>query len=201
MSSSVPSIQASPSLSSGAQTALHDYRTRPAGPLEISITSADGPLLELIDTTLELFDVPWQLTPTKQVALEVRVTDSVVERAAGHYLEAARMNVDPLPDGLRATTDGGASMVGRFEPMGERWLMSVPTHLVTAGQWVDIEDLLSLLLTTGWRRAGWVPLHAAGVVETGTPAPRQILVCAASGGGKTTFTLALVRRGVAVIGR
>lgn len=195
MSSSVPSIQASRSPSSGAQSAPQDYRTQVAGPLQISITAPKGPLLDLIDATLELFDVQWQLTATRQVTLDVQVTESAVEKAAGRYLQAARMKVDPIPDGLRATTDGGASMVGRFEPTEERWLMSVPPAIVSAGQWIDVEDLLSLLLTTGWRRAGWIPLHAAGVIEPGTVTPRQMLVCAASGGGKTTFTLGLVRRG------
>ena len=56
------------------------------------------------------------------------------------------------------------------------------------------------MLTTGWRRAGWVPLHAAGLVapSSGTSDDRDrhgVIVCAMGGGGKTTFTVAMVRRG------
>jgi hypothetical protein len=69
--------------------------------------------------------------------------------------------------------------------------MTVPRQIVSAGWWPEIEDLLSLVLTTGWRRAGWVPIHAAALSNS----QRGAIVCAASGGGKTTFMMAMVRRG------
>jgi len=103
------------------------------------------------------------------------------------------MHVDPAADGLRATTDGGTVMLGRFSAGSERWVMTVDPGVVEAERWFDIEDLLTLVLTTGWRRLGWVPLHGGGLVP---PSGKGgVLVCAASGGGKTTFTLAMVRRG------
>ena len=64
--------------------------------------------------------------------------------------------------------------------------------------WVltDIESLLSLVLTEGWRAEGWIPLHAAAVVRFDTCA----LICAESGGGKTSLTAALVREGWQTLG-
>ena len=64
--------------------------------------------------------------------------------------------------------------------------------------WVltDIESLLSLVLTEGWRETGWIPLHSAAVVINDTCA----LICTESGGGKTSLTAALVRRGWRTLG-
>ncbi len=69
-------------------------------------------------------------------------------------------------------------------------------HLRQGGRAYEIEDLLSLVLTTGWRRAGWVPLHGGGLVRDG----RGLLCVATSGGGKTTFTVSLIRRGWRALG-
>ncbi len=60
----------------------------------------------------------------------------------------------------------------------------------------DIEDLVGLALTTAWRGLGLVPVHAGAVVHNGACA----LLCAPSGGGKTTLTAALIRRGWATLG-
>ncbi len=117
------------------------------------------------------------------------VTDG--DPAVGSYLVCAQMLVDPAPGGLRATTSSGGVLSGSFGAHGESWTLRLPGSLVDAGAWPEIEDTLSLVLTTGWRRSGWVPLHAAGL----TDGSRGVIVCATSGGGKTTFTLALVRRG------
>jgi hypothetical protein len=53
-----------------------------------------------------------------------------------------------------------------------------------------------LVLTTGWRAAGWVPIHAGAVSRDETCA----LVCATSGGGKTTLVSAMVRQGWSTLG-
>jgi hypothetical protein len=151
-----------------------------------------GPLLDLIYRTLDLYDVPWQNGPLKEVAVHVATSPFTGPAADGSFIEAARMHVDPAPDGLRATTDGGTLLVGRFTDDSERWAMTVDPGIIEAEKWFDVEDLLTLVLTTGWRRAGWVPLHAGGLVP---PGAGGVLVCAASGGGKTTFTVAMVRRG------
>lgn len=167
------------------------------GPLEIVVRSEDGALRHLIDQTLALYDVSWTMGRLRRVRVDVAVAPISVRPAAGSYIEAARMHVDAAPDGLRATTDNGASLVGEFFAESERWQMTVDPDLIRAQAWFDVEDLLTLILTTGWRRAGWVPLHAGGLVSppSDTTLGSGVLVCAASGGGKTTFTVALVRRG------
>jgi hypothetical protein len=72
----------------------------------------------------------------------------------------------------------------------------VPHALVETGKLEELEDLLSLVLTTGWRREGWTPIHAAAVVKNGMCA----VFCAPTGGGKTTLTAAFVRGGWNVLG-
>jgi hypothetical protein len=106
------------------------------------------------------------------------------------------MLVDDAPDGLWATTSRGAALRGEFAADSETWQLTVPQRVVDEAWWPEIEDLVSLIVTTGWRRGGWVPLHAAGLTRNG----RGVLACAASRGGKTTFTLAMARRGWAVVG-
>jgi hypothetical protein len=145
-----------------------------------------------------LYNVAWSVDLLKRVDLSVEVAPVRVAPASGSFIEAARMHVDLASDGLRATTDGGAQMLGRFSADGETWHMTADPALIENERWSDIEDLLTLVLTTGWRRAGWVPLHGGGLLEpekTAPSTPRGVLVCAASGGGKTTFTIAMVRRG------
>ncbi len=168
-----------------------------AGPLAIGIEGAAGPTLELLRSTLSLYDVPWTLTPLKPVEMVLEVVPAPVsEPAHGGYLVCAQMLVDARAEGLRATTSRGALMTGAFESDAEIWHMVVPQRIPDEGWWPEVEDLVSLVVTTGWRRAGWVPLHAAGLVRDGT----GVLVCAASRGGKTTFSLAMARRGWRVVG-
>jgi hypothetical protein len=119
------------------------------------------------------------------------VANAAATPSRGDYLQAARMLVDVTPRGMRATTEHGAELKGAFTEDGERWQMGVPKDVAERGLAWEIEDLLSLVLTTGWRRAGWVPLHAAAL----TDGRRGVLVCATGGGGKTTFTMAMVRAG------
>lgn len=164
--------------------------------MDVRISGEEGPLLELIEETLSLFDVPWTLGPLKVADVEIEISLPRGTPAVGHYIDASRMHVDPAPDGLRATTDGGTALIGHFTASGERWHMTVPPALIESGRWFDVEDLLTLILTTGWRRAGWVPIHAAGLLSPDAAAKGMgVLVCAASGGGKTTLTVAMVRRG------
>jgi hypothetical protein len=72
----------------------------------------------------------------------------------------------------------------------------VPDSLVEQGKLEEIEDVLSLVLTTGWRHEGWTPIHSAAVVKEHA----CVVICAPTGGGKTTLTAALVRRGWQVLG-
>jgi hypothetical protein len=173
----------------------HTYRI---GPLAITATMDTGPAADVIDATLGLYDVRW---PADTVDRAVRIVVSdVPERWAspvvGDYIEAANMLVDRTAVGLRASTLGGATARGTFEPDGESWRLDIPPVLAAGRRAWEVEDLLSLVLTTGWRRAGWVPLHGGGLVQ----GDRGLLCVATSGGGKTTFTVSLIRRGWQALG-
>lgn len=168
-----------------------------AGPLRIHVSDEPGPLRDLIASTLSLYGVPWKLTDRRSVHLSVDVVpEAAPAEARGNYLQCAQMLVDAVPGGLRATTRRGAELEGAFLAGSEHWRMTVPDGIVQAGWWPEIEDLISLVVTTGWRRLGWVPLHAAGLVRK----TAGVLVCAMSRGGKTTFSLAMARRGWRVAG-
>jgi hypothetical protein len=107
------------------------------------------------------------------------------------------MQVDHTSDGLYASTDSGATGTCIFDDRGERWEIYVPEGTLSALGLIDIEDLVGLVLTTGWRRNGFVPIHAAAVQSKDG---RCAMICATSGGGKTTFTAALVRNGWKTLG-
>jgi len=159
---------------------------------------APGPAADVIDATLGLYDVRW---PTGAVdrTVAIDVTDTRVAGKppfVGDYLQAANMVVDRTPEGLRASTLGGALACGSFGSRGETWRLDIPQELAGGDRAFEIEDLLSLILTTGWRRAGWVPLHGAGLVRDS----RGLLCVATSGGGKTTFTVSMIRRGWRALG-
>jgi hypothetical protein len=168
-----------------------------AGPLDIEVTGDGGFAMNVVESTLSLFDVPWTLTPTRPVSMDVRDAEtSSPASAIGSFLVANQMTVDTTADGMRATTTNGATIVGVFEDAGERWLLRVPAQLVAEDRRPEIEDLVSLVVTTGWRRARWIALHAAGLTRNDVTA----LVCAGSRGGKTTFSMAMVSRGWRLIG-
>jgi hypothetical protein len=166
------------------------------GPLRIAFDAPDGPVRDLIAATLSLYDVAWSKTPLRDVELSLTVGGTRAAGAQGRYLECAQMLVDMTSEGLRATTTHGGAASAEFTDGGERWWVTVSEQIVADGIWPEIEDMLSLVLTTGWRRAGWVPLHAGGL----TDGRRGLLVCAGSGGGKTTFTMAMARRGWRALG-
>ena len=168
------------------------------GPLAVSVRAADDELLAKVHEALELFDVRWE-GPWRNVELQVRWAEAPAPMGPGGYLTCARMAVDSADEGLRVTTDNGSSAVGAFSEDGERWSIEARPELLRGdprNYLLDLEDIVELALTTGWRRAGWVPMHAATVVRDGTCA----FLCAQSGGGKTTLTASLVRRGWRAVG-
>lgn len=164
------------------------------GPLDVGVAAATPTLRAKIAETLELYNVAWG-APRRAVRLDARADDVDVALGAGAYLACQRMHVDRDDAGrLVATARSGATCIGDGD--GTAWTMVVPRR--EADLWVltDVEHLLSLVLTTGWRAAGWVPLHAGTIAR----ADRCAIVCAESGGGKTTLTAALVRQGWQTLG-
>lgn len=165
------------------------------GPLQIVLNADDDDLSAKIAETLLLYDFTW---PPPHRLIEIHATTAAPSHTVvgGNFLRCSRMLVDSLSGGLVAATTSGARARGTYRGQGEHWDVEVPHSLVQAGKLEEIEDILSLILTTGWRRAGWTPIHAAAVVSRRSCA----IICAPTGGGKTTLTAALVRRGWRVLG-
>jgi len=163
------------------------------GPLEILVAAETETLRRKIADTLDLYNVEWT-EPLTQWQIDIGESDNAIQIGPGEYLQCARMHVEISGDQLLATCPSGAQAA--CDPHTRRWTMLVPR--ASNDPWVltDIESLLSLVLTEGWREAGWVPLHAAAVVRNDTCA----LICAESGGGKTSLTAALVRQGWQTLG-
>ncbi len=173
--------------------ALHgEYR---CGPLAIALTSEAEVVHGKIAETLLLYDLVWPL-PARAVLVGATLGDPPDDHPQGSYLRCGRMLVDSVADGLIARTTGGAFARGRSTPSGDEWRVTVPQELIDAQKIEELEDIVSLILTTGWRLQGWTPIHAAAVAR----GDRCAILCAATGGGKTTLTAALVRRGWAVLG-
>lgn len=167
------------------------------GPLDVEVTSESEPLLRKIADTLELYNVAWA-EPLTPASIDIQLMDEEAELGPGKYLACARMHVDPASQPgngeLRATFRSGAIATGNAR--SGNWKLRVPRNGDDFWTLIDLESLVSLVLTEGWRTAGWVPVHAGTVVRNGTCA----VLCAESGGGKTTLTVALIRRGWQTLG-
>ena len=134
--------------------------------------------------------------PCISVTVCVSRSDDFAKRIEGTFLNLSRMNVDSRPPGLYASCASGCYATYSVEE--SRWDIFVPPSQGRAPWEIanDIEDLLMLVLTIGWRAAGWVPIHAGAISRDETCA----LVCATSGGGKTTLVSAMVRQGWLTLG-
>jgi hypothetical protein len=166
------------------------------GPLRVTVDAESTVLRNKVVETLILYDRRW---PAHDHSVEIRIrtaADAVAEPATGTFLRCARITVDVAESGLHATTLCGArSRVWQTARM-DRWDIDVPAGLIATANLEDVEELIILALTTGWRSAGWVPVHAAAV----TDGSRCAVICAPSGGGKSTLSAAFVRRGWRTIG-
>lgn len=165
------------------------------GPLQVALHTSEPALYAKIAETLLLYDFTWP-EPYREVHIDARMDDELPAPASGSFLRCSRMLVDHAARSLYATTTSGASAIGELAAASDRWTVRVPAGLVNAGKIEELEDVLSLVLTTGWRRHGWTPIHAAAVVRNESCA----VICAPTGGGKHTLTAALVRRGWKVLG-
>jgi len=157
------------------------------GPLALSLNAPRGALLDKFVDTLGLYDVVWEASHLA-VKIDVVRAGAPAPMAAGTFLECARMKVDAAPPGLRATCPSGVAAC--YNESENSWVIAAPAGFDVSERPEDIEDLLSLVLTTGWRCAGWLPMHAAAVVN----GSRCVFLCAPSGGGKTSLAAALIRR-------
>jgi hypothetical protein len=166
------------------------------GPVRVTLEPALALFETRIAEQLQIFKTAWD-TPSYEVLLRVIAAPEPAEPARGNYLTCSRMNVDSTPDGLYATTLCGASL--QFEERwegGEAWTIRFPDDEIETAAIDQIEDLVGLALVSGWRATGWTPVHGAAVVKDG----KCLLLCAMSGGGKSTLTAALVRDGWHTLG-
>jgi hypothetical protein len=165
------------------------------GPLAVTVDARSRVLYEKVLETLRLYDRRWA-THDRNVAIRIVEGPSAGIPAAGTFLKCARIDVDLDESGLHATTIGGARSRMVRSGATERWELEIPPALIAQRNLEDVEELVILALTAGWRSAGWVPVHAAAV----TDGERCAILCAPSGGGKSTLTAAFVRRGWRAIG-
>lgn len=165
------------------------------GPLEVTALASDAAVEARLHQALSAYGERWP-APLRPVAIAAAVTGAPPPATTGTYLACARMLVDREGDALVATTTSGVHGIGHAGPDGDCWRIAVPPDLMADGELHDLDDIVGLALTTGWRQAGWVPVHAAAVAD----GDRVALVCSASGGGKSTLTVAMVERGWRALG-
>jgi hypothetical protein len=165
------------------------------GPLKVTVESSSAILYDKILESVRLYDRIWG-SHSRHIAIHARECADAASPAAGTFLRCARMNVDVAESGLVASTIGGARARLLRTPASERWDLEIPSSLLGDGNLEDVEELVVLALTAGWRSAGWIPVHAAAV----TDGQRCAMICAPSGGGKSTLTAAFVRRGWHAVG-
>jgi hypothetical protein len=173
------------------------YRTEGAcGPLSIAVRASDDELLRVARSYLELFGPRWN---GAQRHIDVQLTRaSVAALASATYLSCGRMRVDRRGDHYLAATRCGFVALGACsDGRGDRWIVAVPPQTIFDEPEIgEIEDIFSLICTLAWRAEGWIAVHAGAVVKGAACA----LLCAASGGGKSTLTAALVQNGWKTLG-
>ena len=171
------------------------------GPLDVRVNADRVDVREPIARSLSLFDVSWPFDGVQRaVTLDIAVAAAspaalAADPALPVYLETGNLVVERTSSGIRATTRSGTVIRGDFDADGERWSVTL-AETSPRQRLLDLDDSLTLALSTGWRRAGWSPLHAAAVVRDG----RGVIILAQGGGGKTSTALSLVSRGWFLVG-
>ncbi len=165
------------------------------GPVALSVTAETPALRIRALAELEQFSARWD-DPCALIRVQVHVANEPRALGDGRLLNCSGIRVDAAPPGLVATCVSGAS--GTYDAARRQWdlcIVSRPTESDPTGE-DDLEDLLELILTTAWREAGWIPLHAGAAVREG----RCALLLAPARGGKSTLAAALLHRGWRTLG-
>ncbi len=165
------------------------------GPLEIKVHTSDE---RFASVATQFFDHYGEARIPASRHIEVRVDRyASAPPAEGRFLRCARMNVDRNGDVYFASTESGFTARGISGDKVDIWNIALPPQSVsTIAEVGDVEDLLGLVCTVGWRREGFVPVHAGAVAKN----DRCVVLCAPSGGGKSTLTAALLRNGWRALG-
>ena len=130
------------------------------------------------------------------VAIERETAPSKNIEPSGTYLRSYRLRVDRHGTHLVSLSRVGVWM--EFDLAAGTAHLTVPFHSDWPELVEEVEQQLVLLLARAWAQAGWTPLHAAALIPPGEN--RCVLLCAPSGAGKTTLTVALLRRGWRTLG-
>jgi hypothetical protein len=165
------------------------------GPLDVHVDAKDEQLRALAQQYLDLYSLQWPMR-TRRVDIEL-LHSSTRLSVRGDFLDCAHMRVDRYPSTYAAITQYGIASQGMCTAQRDRWTFCIPHGTVLDEPHItEIEDLFSLVCTVGWRADGWLALHAGAVEKDGVCA----ILCAPSGGGKSTLTAALIRAGWRTLG-
>lgn len=165
------------------------------GPLEIVVAAEDERLAAVALNHLSLFAPPW---PARTRAVNVQLVRKTSAReVTATYLRCGQMIAEREGARYAARTSRGLVAEGHCGARADVWVVSVPGDVEFDEPEVGaLEDIFSLICTVGWRQEGWIPVHAAAVAKNGACA----MLCAPSGGGKSTLTAALARNGWQTLG-
>jgi hypothetical protein len=159
----------------------------------VALIAETPQLLERASAPLSMYNVAWP-EPSHPVNISVSSTDDTSPPAEGCFMICARMTVDDTEYGLYASCHSGSTC--HYRATEHQWSISIP-HAHSDDQIrEDLVDFLNLALTESWRGLGWVPLHAASITGQKSCA----LLCATAGGGKSTLTASMIRRGWKTLG-
>lgn len=168
---------------------------RQCGPIAVAVRSHDDTLRDVANGALELCGRRWPET-ARTASIELHRRNDAA-RSSGAFLSCARMRVDRAERTFIASTASGMVARGTVGAMTDRWQIHVPEELTFGEPEIgDVEDLVGLACTIGWRTAGWIPVHAGAVIRGET----CMILCAPSGGGKSTLTTALLHEGWSTLG-
>jgi hypothetical protein len=169
--------------------------TRRCGPVAVAVSSLDEALCDVANAALDLCGRRWPET-ARSASIELRRQDNEL-RSSGRFLSCARMRVDRLDRTFTASTQSGMVARGTIGDATDRWEIHVPVGLDFGEPEIgDVEDLVGLACTIAWRSAGWIPVHAGAVAR----GEKCAILCAPSGGGKSTLTTALLHEGWSTLG-
>lgn len=164
------------------------------GPIAVTLNAEKSVLMDMAAGPLAQYDVSWE-KPHLPVRVDLEEAHEPAIMVEGNYLKCARMNVDETPVSMYATCRSGCSCSYSLEE--DRWVIAVPSGAVQEWEiFSDLDDLMGLILTTSWRRTGWIPVHAGAVAKESS----CTIVCAPAGAGKSTLVTAMICRGWETLG-
>jgi hypothetical protein len=163
------------------------------GPLLVTLQTETPQLLERATVPLSLYNVTWP-EPFHAVNISITGNGGISPPAEGCFMTCARMTVDETESGLYASCHSGSTC--HYQTVERRWTIAIPHGHSDSQIREDLVDFLNLALTESWRGLGWVPVHAASIMGDKSCA----LLCATAGGGKSTLTASMIRRGWKTLG-